>query len=77
MTPVTERTSIEEVGRWYLMVWDWRTAELEAGRGTGYDLHPEYRVNRSVVRLKFPWLTIRDEEDLAVVIKKLRKERGK
>lgn len=76
MVPVKERISLDEVGKWYLMVWDWRTKELAEGHGTGYDCDPKSRVNRSVIRLKFPWLTLHDETDLTDVIKKLRKGRG-
>jgi hypothetical protein len=73
MGPVNERVNLDVVAAWYLNVWDWRTSELEAGRGTPYDYDPEYRVNRSVVRSKFPWLTLQDEIDLVPVIARLRK----
>jgi len=32
MQPVSERVPLEQVVNWWLDMWEWRTAELNAGR---------------------------------------------
>jgi len=78
MEPILERTSLEEVAKWWLDMWEWRTAELEAGRGNPYDASPSYRAPWSVVTAKFPWLTqVNDRIDLSAFVAAGMKERSK
>lgn len=76
MVPEPERQPLEVVADWYWRMWTWRTQELEAGRGTGYDCDPKSRINRSVMRLKFPWLSLRAEIDLVRVIRRRKRKLG-
>ena len=78
MEPVLERIPLQQVAEWWLDMWEWRTAELEAGRGNTYDGHPSYRAPWSVVSAKFPWLTqVNDRIALAPFVEAGMKKRSK
>lgn len=77
MVPVPERVPLEQVARWWCDAWEWRTAELEAGRGNAYDFDPHGRVPRSTVRTKFSWLTLEDETALPVAVRAEMRRRAK
>ena len=78
MEPVLDRVPLQEVAKWWLDMWEWRTAELEAGRGTAYDGHPSYRTPWSLATSKFPWLaTVEGRIDVAPFVEAEMKKRSK
>lgn len=77
MAAVSERVPLVEVARWWIDMWEWRTAELEAGRGNPYDLHPSYRAPWSMAVTKYPWLNTGDRCDLEPLVQAEMKKRSR
>jgi hypothetical protein len=78
MEPVAKRIPLKQVAEWWLDMWQWRTGELNAGRGNPYDAHPSYRAPWSLVITKYPWIdTTVDRLDLTPLVKAGMKKRSK